>query len=382
MKTIYLDNGATSFPKPETVKTATLDYFDFVAGNAGRSTSSSRGVDRMIYDLREHLAQFFNFEYSDHVIFTKNITESINTILYGYLKEGDHVLISNYEHNAMLRPLVALAKSRHIEFEFIPFDLYGEVDAMDVQAMIKPNTRLIASLHASNVTGQILNVEKLGTVAKQNHIKFLLDTAQTAGFLEIDMKALHIDCLTFTGHKSLMGPTGTGGFLISPQMASETQPLVCGGTGSLSESYEQPEIMPDRFESGTLNLAGLMGLYAGLRWLDEKGYELIQCHERSLIQRLEAGLEPIEGVVCHNEVPFTQRTGVLALSFTHKDASWIAHALHQEYGIITRVGLQCAPVAHKTMGTYPSGVLRISVSPFSTADEIDQLIAAIKTLMK
>lgn len=382
MKIIYFDNGATSFPKPKAVKTATLKYFDFVTGNAGRSTSSSRGVDRLIYDLREHLAQFFNFKYSDHVIFTKNITEAINTVLLGYLNEGDHVLISNYEHNAMLRPLVALAKSKNIEFEFIPFDIYGEIDITEVQALIKPSTRLIASLHASNITGQILNIEKLGKVAKQNGIRFLLDSAQTAGFLKIDMEALNIDCLTFTGHKSLMGPTGTGGFLISPSMALETEPLIYGGTGSLSESYEQPEIMPDRFESGTLNLVGLMGLEASLKWLDEKGYEFIQSHERSLIQRLEIGLSTIKGVKCHNKVSFKQRTGALAISFTHKDASWIAHSLNQDYGIITRVGLQCAPVAHKTIGTYPSGVLRISVSPFNTLDEIDQLIVAIETLLK
>ncbi len=382
MKTIYFDNGATSFPKPKAVKTATLKYFDFATGNAGRSTSSSRGVDRLIYDLREHLAQLFNFNHSDHVVFTKNITESLNTVLQGYLKEGDHVLISNYEHNAMLRPLVALAEFRNIEFELIPFDVYGDIDIEAVQALIKPNTRLIASLHASNITGQILNIEKLGEVARRNKIRFLLDSAQTAGFLKIDMKALNIDCLAFTGHKSLMGPTGTGGFLISPSMALETNPLIFGGTGSLSESYEQPKIMPDRYESGTLNLVGLMGLEASLRWLEEKGNDFIQNHERGLIQRLEAGLNAIEGVKCHNEVPFTKRTGVLALSFTHKDASWIAHALNQEYGIITRVGLQCAPVAHKTIDTYPSGVLRISVSPFNTPEEIDQLILALEILLK
>ncbi|GAU77664.1 aminotransferase class V-fold PLP-dependent enzyme [Fusibacter sp. 3D3] len=382
MKTIYLDNGATTFPKPKAVQTATLKYFECVTGNAGRSTSSPRGVDRLVYDLRERLAQFFNFKHTDHVIFTKNITEALNTVLCGYLREGDHVLISNYEHNAMLRPLVALTKSKNIEFDFIPFDLYGEMDLEATQALLRPNTRLIASLQASNITGQILNIEKLGRMAKQNNIKFLIDSAQTAGFLKIDMEALHIDCLTFTGHKSLMGPTGTGGFLISPAMALETHTLLYGGTGSLSESYEQPKIMPDRFESGTLNLMGLMGLEASLKWLEAKGYESIQSHERSLIQRLEVGLSAIKGVTCHNEVPFTQRTGVLALSFSHKDASWMAHALNQDYGIITRVGLQCAPVAHKTIGTYPSGVLRISVSPFNTTNEIDQLILAIETLLK
>lgn len=382
MKTIYLDNGATSFPKPEAVKIATLKYFDELTGNAGRSTSSARSVDRLIYDLRDHIAKMFHFDHSDHVVFTKNITESINTVLFGYLKEGDHVLISNFEHNAVVRPVVALKEEGRIDYDFIPFDAEGKLDVEAARGLLRPNTRLIVSLHASNITGQILEVEQLGQLARENNIKFMLDVAQTAGFMDINMSKLKVDCLAFTGHKSLLGPTGTGGFLIAPEMARETKAFIYGGTGSLSESYEQPNMMPDHFESGTLNLLGLMGLAASLQWIDERGYEAIQSHERTLIDHLETGLSDIEGIICHNLVRSDNRTGVLALSFVDKDPSWIAHVLNRDYGIVTRVGLQCAPIAHKTIGTYPSGVLRISVSPFNTIEEIEYLISALKTLIK
>ena len=382
MKTIYLDNGATSYPKPETVKIATLKYFDEMMGNAGRSTSSARSVDRLIYDLREHIAKMFHFNHSDHVIFTKNITESINTVLFGYLKEGDHVLISNFEHNAVVRPVVALADEGRIEYDFIPFSDTGKLDVDATKGLLRPNTRLIISLHASNITGQILEVTRLGQLARENNVKFMLDVAQTAGFMDINMAEMKVDCLAFTGHKSLLGPTGTGGFLIDPDMARETKAFIYGGTGSLSESFDQPKLMPDHFESGTLNLMGLLGLAASLEWIAERGYEAIQLHERSLIKHLEIGLSKFEAIICHNLVSFDNRTGVLALSFKDRDPSWIAHALNRDYGIITRVGLQCAPIAHKTLGTFPSGVLRISVSPFNTIEEIDHLILALKALVK
>ncbi len=381
MKTIYFDNGATSYPKPECVKQAAMKYFDEITGNAGRSSSSARGIDQLVFDLREHLAELFHFGYSDHVVFTKNITEAINTVLFGFLKEGDHVLISSFEHNAVLRPIVALENEGRIHFDVIPFDQYGKLDVEATKALIKPNTRLVVSLHASNITGQILDVKALGNLAKEHNIKFMLDVAQTAGFMDINMEELNVDCLAFTGHKSLLGPTGTGGFLISPKMARETKTLVYGGTGSLSESYEQPIIMPDHFESGTLNLMGLMGLEASLKWIGEYGYQRIQTHERALIEALEAGVSKIKGVITHNLVSCDNRTGVLALSFEEADPSWIAHTLNQEYGIITRVGLQCAPIAHKTLKTYPKGVLRISVSPFNTRDEINQLIVALKAVL-
>jgi len=381
MKKIYLDNGATSYPKPQEVMAATMRYFEEMTGNAGRSTESARGVDQLIFDLRANLADFFGFAYPENVIFTKNITEAINTICFGYLEEGDHVLISNFEHNAVVRPLHALASLGRIEYDLLPFRADGTIELVEIEKRVRPETKLVICVHASNVTGQILDVETVIGVCKKHQIKFMLDAAQTAGFLDLDMSLMGIDCLAFTGHKSLLGPTGTGGVLISQDMAKRIRPLIYGGTGSLSESIEQPAFPPDHFESGTLNLMGLMGLEASLKWLRQRGLSNIREHEWALMDYLEGEIEMIQGVSGLRHVPFKDRTGVLSLTFDTAEPSIVAHRLNREFGVVTRVGLHCAPLAHQTLGTYPSGTLRISLSDFSKEEDLNRLIEGLKTIL-
>ncbi len=379
---VYLDNSASSFPKPPQVAEAMAKWFSESSGNPGRSSgAATRNIERHVFHTREKLAQMFDFEAVDHVIFTKNVTESINTVLLGYLKENDHVIITTLEHNAVVRPLDYLSKTRNITYTVVPLDQEGKVDMVFLEKAIKQETALIVSTHASNVTGDIVDLLSIGQLAQSYDIPFLVDAAQSAGVLNINMKAMHISCLCFTGHKGLMGPQGIGGFLIDPQMARKTHAFIFGGTGSFSESIEQPEIMPDKFESGTLNGIGIIGLEAGIDYIRSTTLEAVYEHECQLIRYLQDLLSDVETIQMIGQGRPESRVGVLSLVIEGEDHSLIAHALAKTYGISVRVGLQCAPLAHQAYNTLPKGTLRISVSAYNTMEEMRYTAQAIKALL-
>lgn len=383
MEKYYLDNAATSYPKPEEVATAVYKYMIECGVNINRGGyQSAYDVAGTILETREILAEMFNATDSRNVIFTKNITESLNVVLKGFLKPGDHILCSSIEHNAVMRPLVQLEKAG-VTFDRIPANERGEMDVAAIQGLIRPETVAIVCSHASNVFGTINPVKEIGRIAHENNLKFILDSAQTAGVMNIDMQEMHIDALCFTGHKSLLGPQGIGGFILDEAMVSLIDPLITGGTGSISHTEETPDFMPDRFEAGTMNLPGIIGLHEGLLWIKNRGLENIREHELGLTQRFLDGLAPLAeaGLVKIIGMPGTDgRVGVVSIQTTTVDPAEAAFKLDYEYGIMTRVGLHCAPHAHKTLGTYPTGTIRFSFGNFNTADDVDAAIKALEEI--
>jgi cysteine desulfurase family protein len=349
-------------------------------------TNINRGGYQAAYDLegtvfetREMLADMFGGSDCKNVVFTKNITESLNIVLKGFLKPGDHILCSSMEHNAVMRPLVQLEK-KGIEFSRIPGTECGELVLDAVEGMIRPNTKAIVMTHASNICGTVNPIAEVGEICSRHGLKFIVDCAQTAGVLPINMKDMHIDALCFTGHKSLLGPQGIGGFILDEDMIGLIDPILSGGTGSISHTEEIPDFMPDRFEPGTMNLPGIVGLSAGLKWIKEKGLDAIAAHELGLTERFIKGLAPLEEAGLLKIIGLRgkeNRTGVISVQTLKTDCADAAFRLDFEYGIMTRVGLHCAPNAHKTLGTFPTGTIRFSVGNFNTEEDID---AAIKAL--
>ncbi|GAB6108567.1 aminotransferase class V-fold PLP-dependent enzyme [Fusibacter bizertensis] len=379
---VYLDNSATSYPKPVEVEEALISTLRSHPGNAGRSASAGvHELERLIYDTRLKIAQFFGFKWIDHVIFTKNITESINLFLQGYLNREDKVLYSGIEHNAVARPLAYLRASRGVETHKIPCDAFGQMNLVELEKELAKNPKLLIVNHASNVTGDIQNLEAIGSLAKQYNVTFFVDAAQSGGVIDIDMQALNIDVLGFTGHKSLLGPQGIGGLLIKPQIAKVTRPFCYGGTGSLSEHIEQPELMPDKFESGTVNTLGILGLKASMAFLESIDRVKRLENERKLIKKLQDYLLQRGDVFVIGNPDVNARTPVISF-FTHtKDISEIAYKLSKDYGIVSRVGLHCAPLAHETYHSLPYGTIRLSTSIYSTEAEIDYVIESLDSLL-
>ena len=380
---IYLDNGATSFPKPLKVQEAILSALTDYRGSAGRSNASEiHALERLVYDTRLLIAKLFNFNQIDHVIFTKNITESLNLFLFGFLKQGDHVVMSALEHNAVARPIEALKATRDIKVTIIPCDSIGQIDLCTLEAVLKENPTLVIVNHASNVSGDIQDLLSIGRLTHQYGVPFVVDAAQSAGVIPVDMQNMHIDVLAFTGHKALCGPQGIGGILMSPEIATRVTPLIYGGTGSLSEQLAQPDIMPDKFESGTLNSLGILGLKAGIEFIREFGLESVHKRETELIEKLQRGIEGDSKIqVIGNPDPL-KRVGILAVNFIGRDNAIIAHELSKKHDIISRVGMQCAPMAHKSYGTFPHGVIRFSTSVFTTDEEIEKTIRAVKMIIE
>lgn len=384
MKSIYLDNGATTFPKPKEVSDAVYEYMTSIGANVNRGTySSAFSLEGLVYDTRQMLADMFGAENCKNVVFTKNITESLNFVLKGYLKPGDHVLTSSMEHNAVMRPLVQLEK-QGIEFDRIPCNRKGELELDKMEGLLKPNTKAVVMLHASNLCGTVMPFKEVGEFCKAHGLKFFADVAQTAGVLPIDMNEMNIDALCFTGHKSLLGPQGIGGFILKEDMVSEIEPLISGGTGSLSNSEEIPDFMPDRFESGTMNLPGIVGLHAALEWINKTDIDNIREHELKLTGRFIDGLMPMVesgNIIIAGKTELEGRTGVVSIQPQNVDPAAIAFALDSEYGIMTRVGLHCTPAAHKSLGTYPTGTIRFSFGYWNTEEEVDIALDAIRTLL-
>jgi cysteine desulfurase family protein len=377
---IYLDNAATTFPKPESVYQAVDDFNRTVGANPGRSGyPTARAASKIVAETRGLLAQLFHVQNPNQIVFTANATEAINLGLKGLLKTGDHVVTTVTEHNSMLRPLRSLEESQGIEVSRVQCDGNGHVDPEDVYTAIRPNTKLVCITHASNVTGTIHDIKAISDLIHENDMLLMVDAAQTAGCVPIDIQEMDIDLLAFTGHKGLYGPQGTGGLYIRPGL--EVKPYREGGTGSESSSDRQPQIMPDLFEGGTLNTPGIAGLGAGVRFVLETGVEIIHEHEKALIQRLIERLLAVKGGRVYGSTGVEARVAVV--SFTVKDLPPLnlAHLLASGFNIATRSGLHCAPLIHHYIGTAETGSVRASMGYFNTADEMDCLGDALEKIV-
>jgi cysteine desulfurase family protein len=380
---IYFDNAATSWPKPSQVKEAMVRFMDEIGANPGRSGHLlSIEAARILYEARESLATLFHVKDPLRIILTVNATESINLALKGLLKPGHHVITSSMEHNSVMRPLRDLEK-KGIELSIISGSRKGILDPQEVEKKIRSNTRMVVLNHASNVTGNLLPIREVGLIARKHSLLLLVDAAQTAGAYPIDMERDGIDLLAFTGHKSLYGPQGTGGLVLGERVnEKEMVPLKQGGTGSRSEYEEQPEFLPDRFESGTPNGVGIAGLLAGVQFVLEKGVEQIREHESYLMEKLIEGLKKIPRLKCYDPENGVERIAMLSFNLTEISPSDVAFRLEREFGILCRSGLHCAPSAHRTIGTFPEGTVRFGLSVFNTETEIERTIQAVSIISK
>jgi cysteine desulfurase family protein len=378
---IYFDNAATSWPKPPGVVEAMVHFMEGVGANPGRSGHRlSVEAGRIVYETREALAELFNIEDPLRIVFGYNVTEGLNLALRGTLRPGDHVITSSMEHNSVMRPLRALEREG-VELTVVACSPEGFLDPADVEAAIRPNTVMVVLNHGSNVVGSLLPVAGTGRICRQHDLLLLVDAAQTAGAYPIDVEADHIDLLGFTGHKALCGPMGTGGLYIGPRVDLERfEPLKRGGTGSRSEMEEQPDFLPDLCESGTANAVGLAGLGAGVRFVLEQGVEKIRCHEETLTAQLIEGLQAVPGVTLYGGCDAARQTATISFNVAGLEPSEVGLQLDEEYGIMSRVGLHCAPSAHKTIGTFPTGAVRFGLSYFNTEEEVEVAVQAVREM--
>ena len=390
MQKIYLDQAATSFPKAPGTADAVYRYMTECGCSVSRGGyAGAYSAEELVYDTRVLLCRLFGCDETDpkKVVFTKNVTESLNVLLKGLLRPGDHVLVSSMEHNAVMRPLGQLAK-QGIRVTRVPCAGDGSMDPADLETRIEKDTRAVIMLHASNVCGTVLPIEKTGRFCKEHGLIFIVDAAQTAGILDIDIEKMCIDALAFTGHKGLLGPQGIGGFILNRRLAEQLEPLLSGGTGSVSHTEELPWSMPDRFEAGTPNLPGIAGLNSSLKWLKERGTASLYEHELLLTRHFLDAIRPLEdqgllriiGIEPVKQLFLPDRVGVVSVQTLKHDLSEIAYQLDSQYGIQTRVGLHCAPSAHKTLGTYPTGTIRFSFGWANTFDECDAAAQALAEL--
>ena len=385
MKKIYLDQASTTYPKPECVAKAVYEYMTGNGCNINRGCyENAYDTEEVILETREMLCQLFDGPDCKNVVFTKNVTESLNVVLKGFLKSGDHVLVSSMEHNAVMRPIRQLEKNG-VSFDRIPCSSQGELLLDSMESLLRENTKAVVLMHASNVCGTILPIKEAGVFCKKHGLKFIVDCAQTAGVLPISMKEMNIDALCFTGHKGLYGPQGIGGFILQEEMIELIDPLLSGGTGSISHTEEIPSFMPDRFEPGTMNLPGVFGLHAALEWIESTGIDKIREKEEMLtslfienIKALDPEFDKIRLVGKDTE---EGRTAVVSVQTPGRDVSEVAYLLDKNYGIMTRVGLHCAPSAHETLNTYPTGTVRFSFGYFNTEKEVLFAVKALEGIL-
>ena len=380
---IYLDNAATSWPKPPEVLKAMVDVLERAGGNPGRSGHRlSIEAARVMYDAREDIARFFNSGDPTRIIFRQQRNSCHKYVLKGLLKPGDRVVTSSMEHNAVMRPLRSL-EERGLILDVVPCSSDGSLDVSDIARAVDLNTRLVVINHASNVAGTILPVAEVASIAHRAGALLLVDAAQTAGVLPIDMKAFGIDFLAFTGHKGLQGPPGIGGLVIGDHVdTSQIEPLMQGGTGSQSELEEQPEHLPDKFESGTPNIVGIAGLRAGINWVMDRGIETVRAQEKELTSVLIDGLSDIVGVKVYGTHDPEKSVAIVSFTATGRRVSEIGLRLDEDYCILTRVGLHCAPAAHKTIGTFPEGTVRLAPGAFTTLDDIKEAVSAVEKVVR
>lgn len=384
MKEVYLDNAATTFPKAPNVADSICNYITNVGCSTNRGAySSAYIVEETVFETREMICNLFNFNKPENVIFNKNITESLNTIIKGLFKAGDHIIVSSMEHNAVMRPLNSISKNG-VEFSKMECNDIGELQINDIIANIKPNTRAIIMTCASNVCGTILPLEKVGQICRQHNLLFIIDSAQGAGFIDMDFDLLCADAIAFTGHKSLLGPQGIGGFIITDKLASLVNPLIEGGTGSFSEEEIQPFYMPDKFEAGTPNIPGIFGLNSSLKYLNEVGLDAIRKKELYLTGTFIEELKNIKEVKLIGIPSIKNRTAVVSIDLTPwgLDNGVVSHYLSNDYGIMTRCGLHCSPSSHRTLGTFPNGTIRFSFSHNNTVEEVRYTIDSINKCVK
>lgn len=382
MDLIYFDHAATSWPKPHAVPAAMQAYHAQIGASPGRSGHRlSLAAGRIVLDTRQALATLFGIDDPLRIVLTKNATEALNLAVLGLLKPGDHCLTSGLEHNSLMRPLRTL-EAQGVEVTLIPCSSSGELDPDDIPPLIRTNTKVIFLTHASNVTGAIMPVAEVGKIAHAHGLIFGVDAAQTAGALPISVEDLGLDLLAFTGHKSLGGPQGTGGLYIRRGLETQIRPLMMGGTGSRSEFEHQPDFMPDKYESGTPNTVGYAGLEAGVRFILDKGLAAIRAHEERLTALFLEGLSDCPGVTLHGPRTADKRIAVVAFNLAGVSPSEVALRLDEEFGILSRPGLHCAPAAHRTIGTFPVGTNRFSFGPTNTTEEIHRALDALKRMRR
>lgn len=376
---IYLDNAATTLHKPQQVIDAVVHAMQSM-GNCARGThEEALDAARTVYDARVRLASLFGCPRVDHVAFTANSTEALNIAINGLIGPGDHVISTDLEHNSVLRPLYRLEAEHGAELSFVPADKLGNVDYADFERLMKPNTRAVVCTNASNLTGTVLDIERIAKTAHSHGALVIVDASQTAGCWPIDMKKMGIDVLCFTGHKGLMGPQGTGGICVKEGI--EIRPFKVGGSGVQSYSRAHPAEYPTRLEAGTLNGHGIAGLGAAAKFISETGVENIHAKEHSLMLRFYEGVKDIEGVTVYGD--FTKdKTAIVALNIRDYESGEVSYELSQGYGIATRPGAHCAPRMHKALGTAEVGAVRFSFSFYNTEEEIDEAVRAVAELAK
>lgn len=377
---IYLDNASTTFPKPKQSIDAMYNYMLNVGGNSGRGNySNSLESNRYLYNARELVSNFFNFDCPENVIFTSNVTESLNMLIKGLLKQGDHVLTSSLEHNSVVRPLYSCVESLNVKLDFIKCTSTGFIDIDDFKNKILPNTKLVIITQVSNVTGSIQDLKAIGEICKQNNIFFIVDSAQGAGVIKLDIKSINANAIAFTGHKSLLGPQGIGGFIIDNELNDSCISIIHGGTGSMSSSMYQPNFLPDKFESGTLNMPGIVGLSESIKYINSIGLDNIYSHNKYLITYLLEGLLNIKNIIVYGDLSGKSLTTCISINMKSMDCSELSYLLDCE-GIKTRSGLHCSPLAHQTIGTYPTGTVRLSISYFNTKADIDYTLLILNKI--
>jgi cysteine desulfurase / selenocysteine lyase len=382
MDLIYFDNGATSWPKPEEIIKAMEEFNRSSGGSPGRSGHiKSIDAGRVVYRTRESLAKLFNITDPLRLIFTKNATEALNISTYGLLKSGDHVLVSSMEHNSVMRPLRDLEK-RGVEISVVENMETGYFVPSYIKEYIKKNTKAFYLTHSSNVTGTIMPVKEMGEIVRDAGILFIVDAAQSAGTINIDVDEMNIDLLAFTGHKSLLGPQGTGGLYIREGLDNRISSIMTGGTGSHSEFEDHPDFMPDKFEAGTINSIGIAGLGAGVEYILNEGIDNIRRHEMKLISLFLEGVKSINGIKVYGGYESSNRTSIVSFNIDDMSPSDVAFTLEEDFGILARSGLQCSPSAHKTIGSFPQGTVRFSFGYFNREEEVLASLEAIRKISK
>ncbi|MDO3681617.1 aminotransferase class V-fold PLP-dependent enzyme [Paenibacillus ehimensis] len=381
MSVIYLDHAASSWPKPPEVLKAMHDCMEQYAANPGRGSHElAVKASRVLFEGRKQLAKLFNIKNPNDIAYAPNTTFALNLAIKGFVKEGDHILCTAVEHNSVRRPLEYLKRTKNVQVTYVKTDEQGWLSLDDVRREIISKTSLIVSTHSSNLLGSIMPVEELGQLCRDHQIKLLVDAAQTAGTMEVDVQKLGIHMLAFPGHKGLLGPQGTGGLYIDPEI--DLEPLLHGGTGSQSEAAEQPDVRPDRYEAGTQNTVGVAGLVEGVRYIHKQTVEQIHAREWKLTQRIMNGLMEIDGVTILGPQIGQNKTGIVAFTIAGADSSEVAFILDQSFHIAVRAGFHCTPLAHEMVGTLERGAVRASVGCFTTEEETDQLLYAVREIAK
>ena len=382
-KKINFDNGSTSFPKAPGLGKAVAEYLENGAYNINRGNyTNAYEIQDAVYQTRSLLGELFGCGSQRNVVFTPGITYSLNFFIHGFLNRGDHILVSSLEHHGVMRPLTERMMKGEIRFDSIPSDDEGNLDLNAVESLLRPDTKAILVTHASNVCGTILPIRELGRICRKHHLIFAVDAAQTAGVLPISTGDDGIDFLAFAGHKGLLGPQGIGGFVISETLREKMRPIIMGGTGSMSDEFVMPQFLPDRFESGTLNLPGIVGLNHSVRYVEGVGTKEIYKHQMGLTGRFLSAVKsdlPQARIIGRKDCE--SRVAVVSLDFPEDDNARIAFLLDEEYGIQTRVGLHCAAAAHRALGTFPKGTIRFSFGSFNTAEEVARCVSAMRHIL-